>query len=101
MELRLYGYPATSAAGIAAICAGNWTRAEEHLQAAIRQADTAPYRVAQPAARYWYADMLLTRDAPGDSARARNLLGEALAMFGSLGMPVYSRRAAERQQPIS
>ena len=101
MELRLYGYPATTAAGIAAICVGNWTRAEEHLQAAIRQADTAPYRVAQPAARYWYADMPLTRDAPGDSARARDLLGEALAMFGSLGMPVYSRRVAERQQRIS
>jgi hypothetical protein len=32
-----------TAAGIAAASARDWSRAEEHHQAAIRQANTAPY----------------------------------------------------------
>ena len=82
-------------AGIAAASAQNWPRAEEHYQTAIRQADTAPYRVAQPIARYWYAEMLLARGAAGDGAIARALLSEALGMFESLGMPGYSCRTSE------
>jgi tetratricopeptide (TPR) repeat protein len=85
-----------TSAGIAAACAHNWSRAEEHHQAAIHQADTAPYRVAQPIARFWYAEMLLERDTTGDRARAHNLLEEALAMFGSLGILVYASRASEK-----
>jgi tetratricopeptide (TPR) repeat protein len=85
-----------SVAGIAAACAREWTRAEEHHQTAIHQADTAPYRVAQPQAREWYAAMLLARGAPGDVERGRELLCEALAMFESIGMPLLAKRAAER-----
>jgi hypothetical protein len=62
-----------TSAGIAAASACNWSRAKEHHQAAIRQAGTAPYRVAQPIARYWYADMLLMRGTPSDRARAHDL----------------------------
>jgi hypothetical protein len=68
---------------------------------AMHQADTAPYRVAQPIARYWYAEMLLGRGAAGDLSHARSLLTEALAMFESLGMPGYSRRASERLASLS
>jgi tetratricopeptide (TPR) repeat protein len=81
-----------TAAGIAAACAGNWARAEEHHRAAIHMADNMPHRVAQAIARYWYADMLRAR---GDAAEARTLLGEALSMFESLDMPLYARRASE------
>jgi hypothetical protein len=51
--------------------------------------------VAQPIARYWYAEMLLARGAAGDGAIARALLSEALVMFESLGMPGYSCRTSE------
>ena len=85
-----------TSAGIAAACAHHWSRAEEHHRTAIEQADTAPYRVTQPVARYWYAEMLLGRGAAGDEARARDLMTEAFARFGSLGMPGYGRRASER-----
>ena len=85
-----------TSAGIAAACARNWTRAEEHHQTAIHQADSAPYRVAQPIARSWYAEMLLARDLPGDRERARGLLNEALNLYESIGMPWHARRAAAR-----
>jgi len=45
-------------AGMAAACARNWSRAEEHHRTAIHQADSMPHRVCQPIARYWYAEML-------------------------------------------
>jgi hypothetical protein len=83
-------------AGIAAACARNWPRADEHHQTAIRQADTMALRVCQPIARYWYSDMLRDRGEADDHERARTLLHEALAMFESLGMPLYSRQTHER-----
>jgi len=82
-----------TAAGIAAACARDWTRAEEHHRAAIHVADTAPMRILQPMTRAWYAEMLAMQ---GDLARARVMLAEALALFESLGMPGYARRASER-----
>jgi serine/threonine protein kinase/tetratricopeptide (TPR) repeat protein len=87
--------PLRTAAGIAAACDGDWSAAEQHHIAAIRQTDTAPYRVSQPIAREWYAIALLERASPGDASRARGLLGEALAMYESMGMPFHARRASE------
>lgn len=88
-------------AGIAAGCAGNWTRAEEHHQTAIHLSDTMPHKIAQPIARYWYADMLRMRDEPRDRTRARALLNEALLMCETLGLPLYGRQASERLQMLS
>ncbi len=85
-----------TSAGIAAACAGHWERAEEHHRMAIQQADAAPYRVAQPIARSWYAEMLLSRDLPGDRERAHELLREALHMYQAIGMAWHARRAAGR-----
>jgi len=82
-------------AGIAAACAREWSRSESHHQLAIRQADAA-YRVSQPHARLWYADMLLSRNAPGDRERARSLLSEALSLYESMGMPGFARRTSAR-----
>jgi tetratricopeptide (TPR) repeat protein len=84
-----------TAAGVAAACAKEWSRAEAHHQRAIQQADAA-YRICQPDARAWYADMLLERGAAGDSARARFLLSEALALYESIGMPNFARRTSAR-----
>ena len=89
-------FPFRTAAGIAAACAGDWAVAEEHHLTAIHQMDTAPYRVAQPMAREWYAVMLLDRNAPGDHAKARGLLSEALAMYESMEMPFHAKRSSGR-----
>ncbi len=83
-------------AGIASAAARNWSRAEEHHRTAIHQADTSPYRITQPGARIWYAEMLLARDLPQDRERARELLSEALHLYQSLSMPSYSERTAAR-----
>ena len=78
-----------TAAGIAAACGGEWDRAEQHYQTALRQAHEIPHKIAQPEARRWYAQMLLDRNAPGDRERARTLLGEAIEMYRTIGMPKH------------
>jgi tetratricopeptide (TPR) repeat protein len=85
-----------TSAGIAAACARNWTRAEEHHQAAIQIADSTRCRVAQPVVRDWYADMLCSRDTAGDKERAREFLSQALSLYDEMGMVWHARRAANR-----
>jgi tetratricopeptide (TPR) repeat protein len=79
-------------AGVASGCAGHWDAAEAHFQAAIALADEAPHRHAQPDARYWHADMLIHRGAPGDRERARPLLDEAAAQANAIGLVLTGRR---------
>ncbi len=85
-----------TSAGIAATAAYNWTRAEQHHQIAIHQADASPYRVTQPGARFLYAEMLLARNLPGDRQKARELLSEALHLYRSMTMPWHATRTADR-----
>jgi ATP/maltotriose-dependent transcriptional regulator MalT len=40
------GFPVRTAAGIAAACAGNWARAEEHHRAAQKRMESVPYVTA-------------------------------------------------------
>jgi tetratricopeptide (TPR) repeat protein len=88
-------YLLRTAAGIAAAAACNWPKAEEHYFAAIQQADSAPYRTAQPIARLRYSEMLTARGMPGDHNRARGMLAEALNQFDAVGMRWYAERARE------
>ena len=71
-------------------------QAEAHHLTAVRLTDTAPYRVAQPVARDWYAMMLLDRNGPGDAAKARVLWNEALTMYESMMMPFHASRIIRR-----
>src|SRR3990170_1153483 len=80
-------------AGIAAACGGRWEKAEEHYREALRQAHELPHKIEQPEVRRWYARMLLDRDAPGDRAKARELLTEAIAMYRRIGMPKHVEMA--------
>jgi hypothetical protein len=41
--------------------------------------------------REWYALMLFDRNAPGDHAKARGLLSEALAMYEAMEMPFHAK----------
>jgi hypothetical protein len=88
-------------AGIAAAAGGDWERAEKHHRIAIDQADSAPYRTAQPVARYWYAEMLLARCAVGDCERALELLRDALQLCASAGMPWHAQRIERRLSALS
>jgi tetratricopeptide (TPR) repeat protein len=80
-------------AGIAAACGGQWEKAEEHYQTALRQAHELPHKIEQPEVRRWYARMLLDRDGPGDREKARELLTEAIAMYRGIGMPKHVEMA--------
>jgi hypothetical protein len=87
--------PFRTVAGIAAAAAGDWPSAEEHHRTSVHQTDRAPYRHLQPVAREWYAKMLLDRDKSGDSAQARSLLEEAIAMYNASAYPNRGRHAVE------
>jgi class 3 adenylate cyclase/tetratricopeptide (TPR) repeat protein len=88
-------------AGIAAAAGGQWEKAEEHYETALRQAHDLPVVIAQPEVRRWYARMLMDRNGPGDPSRgsgrdrdkARELLTEAIAMYRRIGMPKHVEMA--------
>lgn len=100
-ECNNVGFPVRTAAGIAAACAGNWTRAEEHHRAAIARMEAVPYVTAQPIARYWYADMLAERGGPGDTEAAKVLLQESMAASDAIGLALYARLARQRLARIA
>jgi class 3 adenylate cyclase/tetratricopeptide (TPR) repeat protein len=80
-------------AGISAAAGGQWDKAEEHYETALRQAHELPAVIEQPEVRRWYARMLIDRDALGDRQRARRLLTEAIAMYRQIGMPNHQEMA--------
>jgi len=74
-------------AGMAAAAAHRWEAAEEHFQAALRQAESFPHRLEQAEIRRFNAMMLMDRDAPGDREKAQALLAEAQDTYIRIGMP--------------
>jgi tetratricopeptide (TPR) repeat protein len=95
------GFPVRTGAGIAAACAGNWMRAEEHHRAAIARMDAVPYVTAQPIARYWYADMLAERRGAEDIETAKTMLEESIAASDRIGLALYARLAQQKLAGIS
>ena len=82
-------------AGIAATGGPQWEQAEIHYQTAFKQAHEIPFRSEQPEVRRWYAQMLLDRNGPGDRDKARTMLGEAVEMYETIGMPRHLEMARE------
>ncbi|MEW6272386.1 MAG: AAA family ATPase [Thermodesulfobacteriota bacterium] len=76
-----------TAAGTAAAAAGKWQAAERHFAIASQQAEELQQRLEQVELRRFRAMMLLDRDASGDRAAARALLGEAAEHYARFGMP--------------
>jgi hypothetical protein len=95
------GFPVRTAAGIAAACAGNWPRAEEHHRAAIARMEAVPYVTAQPIARYWYADMLAERGGAEAVEAAKAMLKESIAASDRIGLTLYARLARQRLARIA
>jgi len=100
-DCNYVGFPVRTAAGIAAACAGNWTRAEEHHRAAIARMEAVPYVTAQPIARYWYADMLAERGGAGDVGAAKAMLKESIAASDKIDLALYARLARQRLARIA
>jgi tetratricopeptide (TPR) repeat protein len=88
-DMRLY----RTTAGIAAACAGNWRRADEHFEAALREAGEAPLPIAHAHARLWRGKLLQALGS-GRSHEAPASLGEAKARFERLRMPSFAAEAA-------
>ena len=82
-------------AGIAAAAGEHWADAEAHFERALGQAEEIPHRIDQADVRRWWASMLLDRNAPGDRDRARELLGQARAIFEEIGMPTHVKITSE------
>jgi tetratricopeptide (TPR) repeat protein len=105
-----------SLAGMAAAAGGQWEKAEEHYQTALRQAHEIPVVIEQPEVRRWYARMLIdrarserpeparpehsrrvegrpSRSSGADLEKAHQLLTEALAMYRQIGMPKHVEMA--------
>ena len=53
-------------------------------------------QIAQPETRRWYAQMLIDRDVAGDRDKARTLLGEAVELYRTIGMPMHLEMAGTR-----
>ena len=100
-DCNMAGFPVLTAAGIAAACAGNWTRAEEHHRAAITRMEAVPYVTAQPIARYWYAEMLAERGGAEDIGAAKAMLKDSIAASDRLGLALYARLARRRLAQIA
>lgn len=58
-------------------------------------------KIAQPEVRRWYAAMLIERHADDDRDKARTLLGEAIEMYRTIGMPKHLEMAEGMLQRIS
>jgi hypothetical protein len=96
-----FGFPVKTVAGIAAACAGNWSRAEDHHRGAIARMEAAPYITAIPIARYWYADMLAERGGPGDAAAAKVQFQDSIDASDAIGLALYARLARQRLAQIA
>ena len=66
------------------------SRAEEHFQIALQQAESFTIALEQAEIRRFHAVMLIDRAAPGDREKAETLLGGALETYARIGMPRHS-----------
>jgi tetratricopeptide (TPR) repeat protein len=69
-----------------------WSDAQCHFDHALTMNATLGARPFLAHTQYQYATMLLSRDQPGDSTRAANLLKDALATARELGMNALEER---------
>ena len=81
--------------GMTAAVLGDWDRAEEHFHAALALNTRLGARTWLAHTAYWYARMLLARNAGEDRSHARGQLGLALGLAKTIGLTGLARRAAE------
>jgi hypothetical protein len=79
--------------GILAALRRSWDVAESNFAEALEMHERMGARPWSARTQLAYAEMLLTRRARGDKARARELLADAVLTADALGMPVVAERA--------
>jgi tetratricopeptide (TPR) repeat protein len=74
-------------AGLAAVAARQWHRAEEHFNAALADAEAMPHPLEAAEARRFYGQMLIERAGSGDFERALPMLVLAREAYTRMRMP--------------
>jgi tetratricopeptide (TPR) repeat protein len=82
-------------AGMAAAAGGRGESAEAHFARALEQAESLPHRPEMAHTQRWYGHFLIERRCAGDLERAHELLEEAVAGYGRMGMPRHEAMARE------
>lgn len=86
--------------GALATLRGDWEAAQAHLAAAAALAQREGLRPEMGRIRVAQADLELARGGPGSAARARGLLGQALALFEELDMTGETSHARQRLRDL-
>jgi len=92
---------ATRHLGVMAASLGRWEEAERHFEAALERNERLGFRPWLAWTRCQYAQMLLSRNAPGDRARAGALLTCAAELAAELGLDGLERRIATLRESAS
>lgn len=82
--------------GVLASAMGRFESAQGHFETALRLNGRLGAAAWLAHTQVDYADMLGARGAPGDSARARQLVETAEAEFRDLGLDAFAARAGQR-----
>ncbi len=80
-------------AGIAAAAGGRWEAADRHFRTALDQARNLPHRVEEAHTLRFYAQMHIERNTPSDREQAKDLLQQAEALYGRMGIHGHMRLA--------
>jgi len=88
-------------AGLAAACAQQWEKAEQHHLAAIQWTEAYGARTVHAIAMYWYADMLLERGQDVDRSKAEALLQNVATVSEEIGLALFARLARKRSPAAS
>ena len=80
--------------GILAATTSHWEEAAGHLEDAIAMNAAMGARPWLAHTQHDYARMLLARDRPGDTARALELLDQAVSIYQHLGMDSWAQAAS-------
>ena len=86
-------------AAMAAEAAGLAGESEQHFEAALRLANELPHELERPHAKHFAARFLLRRGGTEDTARAGELLLEAIEDYDLIGMPRHAALARELLAP--
>src|SRR5581483_9822994 len=72
--------------GMLAAAQERWDAAHDHFERALELETSVGGRALLPRTRYWQARALIDRDAPGDAARAQDLIALVMGEARDLGM---------------
>jgi tetratricopeptide (TPR) repeat protein len=82
-------------AGMLAASVGDWTRAVEHFETALAQAEKFPNALDEPQVQLFYGKALLDRGGADEILRGRELVSAAVRGFGRLGIPLRMQFAEQ------